>query len=296
MTFSRFAVAVFGFALITGSCAWAMPPQRDSGGQQQDRNWDVTPPEFHELEQRGFRDGIEGARRDFGNHRRPNVNNREEYRHPSLPRSDWEAYQRGFRRGYEQGAAHLWRAPQPQMQMAPPPQDRDDMDRNRDRDRDRDMDRDRDQGGGRGDMIRQRGFQDGMLGALHDMENNRRPDPDNREELRNPDVPYPMLDGYRDGFRRGYRVAMSEFTGEDFRGLDRGQGNEFRRQGFQEGFEGAIKDFGNQRRPNPNNRDEFRRPNAPYPMWNAYREAFRRGYDRAIAQLTGWQREGDRGR
>jgi hypothetical protein len=37
-------------------------------------------------EQRGIYDGMERAKRDFGNNRRPNVNNREEYRDPdSIP-------------------------------------------------------------------------------------------------------------------------------------------------------------------------------------------------------------------
>ena len=35
-----------------------------------------------EIQRQGFRDGIEGARKDSDNHRRPNVNNRDEYRHP----------------------------------------------------------------------------------------------------------------------------------------------------------------------------------------------------------------------
>lgn len=52
-------------------------------------------------EQRGFHDGLEGAERDFWNHRRPNVNNREEYRDPdSVPGWARHEYREGFRRGY----------------------------------------------------------------------------------------------------------------------------------------------------------------------------------------------------
>lgn len=52
-------------------------------------------------EQRGFYDGMEGAERDFWNHRRPNVNNREEYRDPdSVPVWARHEYREGFRRGY----------------------------------------------------------------------------------------------------------------------------------------------------------------------------------------------------
>lgn len=53
------------------------------------------------MEQRGFYDGRRGAERDFENHRRPDVNNREEYRDPdSVPRWAQQEYREGFRRGY----------------------------------------------------------------------------------------------------------------------------------------------------------------------------------------------------
>ena len=53
------------------------------------------------FEQRGFRDGVFGADRDFQNHRRPDVNNRDEYRDPRFI-SPWaqHEYREGFRRGY----------------------------------------------------------------------------------------------------------------------------------------------------------------------------------------------------
>ena len=70
--------------------------------------WDGPPPEFHEVERRGFHDGIEGARKDYDNHRRPDVNNRDEFRHPHVPDRDREAYRRGFARGYQVGVEHLY--------------------------------------------------------------------------------------------------------------------------------------------------------------------------------------------
>ena len=52
-------------------------------------------------EHRGFYDGMRGAEHDFGNHRRADVNNREEYRDPdSVPRWARHEYREGFRRGY----------------------------------------------------------------------------------------------------------------------------------------------------------------------------------------------------
>jgi hypothetical protein len=52
-------------------------------------------------ERQGFYAGINGAEHDFWNHRRPDVNNRDEYRDPdSVPRWARREYREGFRRGY----------------------------------------------------------------------------------------------------------------------------------------------------------------------------------------------------
>jgi hypothetical protein len=82
------------------------PPQ---GGYVQGGGWDAPPPEFQAMRQRGFRDGIEGARRDFENHRPPNVNNRDEFRNPHfIPPPDRREYRFGFRRGYDVGVKHIY--------------------------------------------------------------------------------------------------------------------------------------------------------------------------------------------
>jgi ribosome modulation factor len=53
------------------------------------------------MEQRGFQDGIVGAEHDYKNHRRPDVNNRDEYRDPGfIPAWGQHEYREGFRRGY----------------------------------------------------------------------------------------------------------------------------------------------------------------------------------------------------
>jgi hypothetical protein len=70
--------------------------------------WNLPPREFDEISRRGFHDGVEGARKDFGNHRRPDVNNREEYRHPDMPRRDRGPYRRGFEKGYRVGVEHIY--------------------------------------------------------------------------------------------------------------------------------------------------------------------------------------------
>ena len=79
------------------------PPQYDQHG-----DWEGPPREFDEVSRRGFHDGIEGARKDAGNNRRPDVRNRDEYRHPDLPHRDRRAYRRAFERGYQVGVQHFY--------------------------------------------------------------------------------------------------------------------------------------------------------------------------------------------
>ncbi len=82
------------------------PPGYEQGAYPQGQ-WDAPPQEFRDAERRGFHDGIEGARRDVDNRRQPNVNNREEYRHPRVDRSMRREYREGFRRGYDTAVRHM---------------------------------------------------------------------------------------------------------------------------------------------------------------------------------------------
>jgi ribosome modulation factor len=98
---------------VAGSCLFAAnataPYAAASPALIQERGgWDAPPAELDEVGRRGFHDGVEGARKDYGNHRRPDVNNRDEYRHPHVPERDREAYRRGFERGYRAGVDHLY--------------------------------------------------------------------------------------------------------------------------------------------------------------------------------------------
>jgi hypothetical protein len=77
------------------------PGYGDHGG------WDFVPPEFTETQRRGFHDGIEGARRDFENHRQANINYQDEFRHPNVPRELRHEYREGFQRGYDAGVRHM---------------------------------------------------------------------------------------------------------------------------------------------------------------------------------------------
>ena len=62
----------------------ASSPATTSRRDRPPQPWEGVPPEFRAAQQRGFHDGVEGARKDFANHRPPNVNNRDEFRHPNF--------------------------------------------------------------------------------------------------------------------------------------------------------------------------------------------------------------------
>ena len=115
MKLNRYAIPAFvlflgtaGLFTVRSYAAPANPASPAVSQDRDDRGWDMPPQELNEIQRRGFHDGIEGARKDYGNHRQPDVNNREEYLHPHLPREEREAYREGFRRGYRAGVRHLW--------------------------------------------------------------------------------------------------------------------------------------------------------------------------------------------
>jgi ribosome modulation factor len=229
---------------------------------------------MNETQRKGFRDGVEGARKDFENHRQPDVNNRDEYRHPELSHELWDAYRDGFRRGYTVTISHLTQSPAPRMEQipVPPPAAMHGWEAVE----------------GRFSEIQRRGYQDGMEGARKDAENHRRPDPNNRDEYRSPNVPPQLADDYREGFRRGYEEVVSQAMGVEEEGpwdAAPRMFSEIQRRGFQDGINGARKDAENHRRPDPNNRDEYRSPNVPPQLVDEYREGFRRGYERGVAHL-----------
>jgi hypothetical protein len=283
MTLKRFALPALLMILAAGgpgvakSLAAPLPAEPAAYGQEP---WENAPREFNEIQRRGFRDGIEGAHRDFDNHRRPDVDNREEYRDPHAERELREAYRAAYRRGYEVAASHLWGAPPPPPPpVAEPPHS------------------DWNAWGMRGlenDAERQ-GYREGTEEARKDLQMHNRIDPDDSDEFRHPHVPPGLADEFREGFMRGYEVTVSQMSGEpswEGRG-DPGQWRaperftEMQRRGFQEGVEGARRDFGNHRRPNVANRDEYRQPHVAPEFRHEYREGFRHGYEMAAARLWG---------
>ena len=203
MKLKPFALSVLMLSLGTtgllAAHATGAPQGQPQAGYGQDRGgWDAPPQEFREVQRQGFHDGIEGARRDFQNGRRPDVNNRDEYRHPPVPFLTREDYRAGFRRGYETAMSHLNNVPQ-----APPAPVYG-------------HDQDRGQGMGGWDAppqefrdVQRQGFLDGIEGAKRDVDNHRRPDVNNRDEYRSPHYFGRAREDYRAGFRRGYQTAMA---------------------------------------------------------------------------------------
>ena len=111
MKTTRFVAPALLFATLSSTAIasaqyYGPPPQQP--GYNNGGGWDAAPPEFRAAQQRGFHDGIEGARRDFENHRPPNVNNRDEYRHPNVPGPDRRDYRFGFQRGYDVAVHHMY--------------------------------------------------------------------------------------------------------------------------------------------------------------------------------------------
>jgi len=109
LTISVLALALGIPGLVTTSAFAAQPQQGPPppGYQQGPGGWDAPPSEFREVQRQGFHDGIEGARKDFDNHRSPNVENRDEYRHPHVPRDVRADYRDGFRHGYDVAMRHM---------------------------------------------------------------------------------------------------------------------------------------------------------------------------------------------
>ena len=103
--FSWLTIAALAAVTVSGIPPAHAQPQPAPIGYGQ--AWSVPPGQLRGVERQGFLDGIEGARKDAQNHRRFDVENRDEYRHPNFRGPDRAAYRRGFRRGYAVGVRHL---------------------------------------------------------------------------------------------------------------------------------------------------------------------------------------------
>ncbi len=114
----RIATALFAGALIAPAISMAQygygngfaagGSQYNNGysqGPQGPGGWDAPPSEFaQDVQRQGWRDGLDGARKDAENHRPPNVMNRDEFRNYRGPGR--RLYRAAFQRGYNAFWAH----------------------------------------------------------------------------------------------------------------------------------------------------------------------------------------------
>jgi len=111
MKLNRFAIPLLAISLAAPGLVIAQSYAPPAPGYGRAGGWDAPPQEFKDIQRQGYHDGIEGARKDYDNHRRPDVNNRDEYRHPHVPSSARSDYRDGFRRGYDTAMEHLANGP-----------------------------------------------------------------------------------------------------------------------------------------------------------------------------------------
>jgi ribosome modulation factor len=102
------SLLALSLALVAPSKAKAAVGGSPAAFAQEHGDWETPPAEFREVQRQGYHDGVEGARKDFENHRRPDVENRDEYRHPHVSSSMRDDYREGYRRGYQAGVDHLY--------------------------------------------------------------------------------------------------------------------------------------------------------------------------------------------
>ena len=91
-SFALPSLALFCTAALfaANSPVFGAPSPLSEGAQES--NWDKPPQEFHEMQRRGFHDGIKDAHKDLDNRRAPDVNNRDEHRNASFPPEIREQY------------------------------------------------------------------------------------------------------------------------------------------------------------------------------------------------------------
>ncbi len=148
------------------------------------------------------------------------------------------------------------------------------------------------------DDLHRQAFHDGIEAARRDFQSQRPPDPAVHQEFRQPQVPFPARDAYREAYKRGYFLATQHLRGgaggppppqAGFQpGYPAGGGgwdappadfaDDLSRRAFHDGIDAARNDFQRQLPPNPASHEQFRHPEVPFPARETYREAFKKGY------------------
>ena len=119
----RLATSLLALGLFTATgvaCAqYGPPPPPPYPPQYGNRGWDAPPQELRDIQRQGYVDGVQGAERDFQNHRIWNVNNRDEFRHPHVPGNVRRDYREGFKRGYYNTVQHYQGGPRTTLTRLP---------------------------------------------------------------------------------------------------------------------------------------------------------------------------------
>lgn len=107
---SLLALCVASACTLKASAHEAQPVSGSALYQDHDQDrWDQPPSEYRGAEQRGFHEGVEAARHDFGEHHHGDADHHEMYKHPPVERDDRRAYREGFREGYRRAMEHMMR-------------------------------------------------------------------------------------------------------------------------------------------------------------------------------------------
>lgn len=69
--------------------------------------WLQPPPEFKEMQRKGFHAGVQAAMKDYDKHRDPDLERHKEYVHPKVDRSFVPDYRDGYKRGYNDAYKHM---------------------------------------------------------------------------------------------------------------------------------------------------------------------------------------------
>ena len=110
MKLTRIAAPLIALTLLAPATAvFAAPaaPYAPAGYYGFQPSWDTPPGEYNEYRKQGFRDGIEGARKDAENHRPFTPENRDEFRHPHVPANVYHDYRQAFREGYHRAVQNM---------------------------------------------------------------------------------------------------------------------------------------------------------------------------------------------
>jgi len=102
----------YGVAFAHSPEGMGRPPMMQPGpppppGGRDHGPWDAAPPEFRDMQRRGFHDGIEAARKDIAEQRPPDAERKREFREPPVPPEGRDEYREGFHRGYDMAIAHF---------------------------------------------------------------------------------------------------------------------------------------------------------------------------------------------